>query len=398
MRITNVSLEPACVKRDESFTLVRLSKDLISVQSGKNTLSFPEPIQPHVDPALRSEKDTTTAELALSQTVAARTLLYYPGRLLVQELGEAAAILLDLIRDLKTEDQKILTRRLFVEGGLLFGKDLEAFFDALAQVRDECREPDASSTVTGLARAIAIASMGNIGALYIDAAEVAEKDALNCFHTLMIERKLPVLTEQVIRSVQAAGDFYVSGPLKKIERSRPFNELSRLNGVHNFGEKADRLIGIKSELRIPSVEWQIAHISESRVLHTIEPLVGHMSVSPVEILQTWDVLRGDSNDEQFMGIIRKNDPVHEVSRGDVSRDRLDQKLARASGAAAFLIGVGYHSALEVSETILRYMGQDLRQALESPTQDAGSLLGSGAATSLINEMLKGAAAVKIDAA
>ena len=70
-----------------------------------------------------------------------------------------------------------------------------------------------------------------------------------------------------------------------------------------------------------------------------------------------------------------------------------ERLARSAAAAAFLVGQGYHSAMEVAEGVLRYDGQSLRKALEADkdtykNQDAGDLLHAGAATHLIMELLQ----------
>ncbi|MEH6353719.1 hypothetical protein [Pseudomonas sp. 3JA] len=350
----------------------------------------------HIDPALRSEEDSGTAELALSQTIVARTLLYYPGYSLVQELGEAAGTLYDLIQNLNPEDQKTLSKRLFGQGGILFGERIDVLFDTLARVRDEHQMPYALKAVTGRDRVIVIALMGDIGELYAGTAvkgserEVQEQsDALKNLNYLMRARGLPVLTDNVIRDIQKEGGFYVAGPLKKTERVRPSAELRPLIGIHNVGEKADKQIGVPLEKRIPRVEWSVPHLSESRVLETTEPLVGHMSGSPVEILQVWDMLRGDAHDRQFLGRLQQKSSIDWEPLSNDTLERKDQKLARASGAAAFLIGMGYHSAVEVSEAVLLYMGQDLRQVLDDPAQDAAHLLGHGAATDLIEEMLKG---------
>ena len=132
----------------------------------------------------------------------------------------------------------------------------------------------------------------------------------------------------------------------------------------------------------------MAHIKKDRVFTTTEPLVGHMSGSPAEILQVWDMLRGDAHENQFLSVFSKRDSSHWDPLAEVALERQDQQIARAAGAAAFLIGLGYHSAVEVVEGVLLYMGQNLRQVLDDPKQDAGDLLGRGAATSLMIEIFK----------
>lgn len=399
MKVANIR-QTGIVCEDKDPDPTSLATVLSKTRQSSNHLSLPvkgseaEPgskvASSHIDPARRSDVDDVTAELALSQTVAARTLLYFPGHCLVQELGEVAAVLRELIRDLGSEDQNTVSKRLFADGGLLGGKKIEVLFDSLTRVGNEQMAPYTSEAATGLDRAVVIALMGDIGELYAGTAvkgserEVQEQaDALKSFNDLMRGRGLAALSDEAIHGIHSRDGFYKPGPLKKVERSRPFEKLSHLNGIHNFGEAADRRIGIAQEEKIPGVGWKIAHISVDRIRDSIEPLAGHMSGSPVEILQVWDMLRGDAHELQFFDMISKGN-----LQGDISMERKDQKLARASGAAAFLIGLGYHSAVEVSETILLYMGQTLRVILDKPEHDAAQVFGHGAATSLICELLE----------
>lgn len=65
------------------------------------------------------------------------------------------------------------------------------------------------------------------------------------------------------------------------------------------------------------------------------------------------------------------------------------RLARVAGACAMEIGVEHHSAVEVAESALKYMGQDIRSVLtDAATEDAAHLLGAGAATDLITELFE----------
>ncbi|WP_218227992.1 hypothetical protein [Pseudomonas sp. Irchel s3b2] len=367
-----------------------------STSDRKHNLSSAPPVF-LIDPALRSTSSAMTLNLAISQTEAARNLLYNPGPLLKSELGEAASTLHDLVQDLKSENQQILGARLFGSEGLLLGGSVETLLETLARVRDENRCPDEPNTVTGLDRAVVIALMGDIGALYVDGLEksVVEGRTLHQsnalienLHGLMVERKLSTPTENNIRNIQKVAGSSSVGPLKKEERYRPPAELSLRTGIHNTGEKADIQLGIAPNQRIPGAKWDIAHLSKDRVVATTEPLVGHMSGSPAEILQVWDMLRGDSHEMQFLGALNKREGDHWDPLSTVSLERQDQQLARVAGAAAFLVGLGYHSAVEVAEGTLSYMGQNLRAVLGNPKDDAGHLLGHGAATSLMSELFK----------
>ncbi|WP_448106929.1 hypothetical protein [Pseudomonas azerbaijanoccidentalis] len=355
-----------------------------------------------IDPALRSMSCAKTAELAFSQTLAARTLLYNPGHALKNELGEAAATLYHLIQDLSPEHQLALGARLFGREGLLSGESVEVLLATLVRVLGDHRLPNTPNTVTGLDRAVVIALMGDIGALYVDTLEKSVVEGrsqlqsdtlLENLCSAMVMRGLSAPTDSVIRNIQKAAGSSVVGPLKKAERYRPPAELSPRAGIHNTGEKTDQLLRVAQNQRIPGVKWDVAHVSKCRVATTTEPLVGHMSGSPAEILHIWDMLRGDTHEMQFIGTLNKRDASHWNPLINVSLERQDQQLARVAGAAAFLVGLGYHSAVEVVEGALLYMGQNLRQVLDTPTADAGLLFGDGAATDLMSELFKDQSAV-----
>jgi hypothetical protein len=338
-----------------------------------------------------------TAELAFSQTLAARNLLYSPGHALKTELGEAAANLHSLIQDLSQENQLALGARLFGREGLLPGESVEILLGILAKVLDDHRFPYAPNIVAGLDRAVVIALMGDIGALYVDTLakkavegrSLEQADALiENLRSVMVKRGLSAPSDSVIQNIQKTAGSSTVGPLKKAERNRPPAELSPRAGIHNTGEKADQLLAIAPNQRIAGAKWDVTHVSKLRVTTTTEPLVGHMSGSPAEIFQVWDMLREDTHEMQFLGTLNKRDPNHWNPLSNVSLGRQDQQVARVAGAAAFLVGLGYHSAVEVAEGTLLYMGQNLRQVLDDPTADAGFLFGDGAATGLMSELFK----------
>lgn len=379
----NLSLSSRCLMSYESV-LPNKSGLLVSLSPGS-----------YVDPALRSADSQETAKLALAQTLAARNLLYAPGHVLIEELGKVAKTLHGLINELGPEDQLALGARLFGSEGLLPDQSPEVLIGILARVSDDYLLPHKSNSTSAKERAVVIALMGDIGALYADTgattgvegrspaqAEILRENLRN----LMESRGLSAPVGCVIDGVQRLGGSSVVGPQKKVERIRPPAELTQRTGIHNTGESADIKLGIASDHRIPTAKWDVAHISKDRVFAVAEPLVGHMSGSPAEILQVWDMLRGDPHEIQFVGVLNKGDSNHWDPLAEVTLERQDQQIARAAGAAAFLIGLGYHSAVEVAEGVLLYMGQNLREVLNDPTQDAGHLLGGGAATSLMSEL------------
>lgn len=392
------SPKPAVTLLSTELVRVEASSAIPSVRSvaEKPMTTDPSPPTFLIDPALRSMSCSMTDKLALSQTIAARNLLYNPGHTLKNELGEAAYTLRYLICELSPESRKTLCTRLLGPEGLLSGKRAAVIVETLARVGDELRFPHMPNSVTGLDRSVVIALMGDIGALYVDSLKRAVEECPQQQSSALIEdlrrliekRGLSAPTDSVIQEIQQTAGSSSVGPLKKEERYRPPAELSPRTGIHNTGERADEQLGIGSSQRIPSAKWEVAHISNNRVLNTTEPLVAHMSGSPAEILQVWDMLRGDSREMQFLGTLNKADSTHWDPLRNIYLERQDQQLARAAGAAAFLVGLGYHSAVEVAEGTFLYMGQNLRQALDNQAQDAGHLIGHGAATSLMGELFK----------
>jgi hypothetical protein len=103
------------------------------------------------------------------------------------------------------------------------------------------------------------------------------------------------------------------------------------------------------------------------------------------------MLRGEQSNDQYMRVLdnQRNNPSVWDPMQHLNEEVRAQHYARAAGAAAFLIGNGYHSAVEVTEGILSYTGQRMRspEILENGKKDAADLFGHGAATSLIGELL-----------
>lgn len=118
-----------------------------------------------------------------------------------------------------------------------------------------------------------------------------------------------------------------------------------------------------------------------------------MSGSPAEILQTWDMLCGLTGEEQYVGALTRSSARQEREKffhpmSDFTSVEQAQRYARAAGASAFLVGLGYHSTVEVLEGILVYTGQNIRTegTLSQSQRDAAHLFGHGAATDLITEL------------
>ncbi|MBL0526823.1 hypothetical protein JD490_18165 [Aeromonas dhakensis] len=344
----------------------------------------------HIDPSIRSQDSGDTRQLALVQTASARQVLYEPGTTLSHELSQAANKLYQVYESLDQGDQAALGARLFGAEGLM----PHATPSDLLQVLN--RVDQMPSHASGHDRSIVIALMGDIGALYAatgattgtersQEASVRLRDGLA---QALVNAGLTPPSGGSIQEVQERGGSSAVGPDKKAERSRPQAEHVFRTGIHNLGEEADDLLDVPRDSRIPPTKWDVAHISAQRVAETIEPFAGHMSGSPAEILQTWDMLRGEAPEQQFVG------RLHSEHQYDPMQNRTpaeqEQLRARAAGAGAFLVGLGYHSSVEVIEGTLTYMGQSLRDhnVLGIGQRDAGHLFGAGAATDLMSELFQ----------
>ena len=350
--------------------------------------------QTYTDPSQNTSE--LTKEFALQQTILARKALYTPATMLAQELQQAATKLHQLYTELTPINQDALGARILGTQGLLPGKDRSDLGKVLEKVAQNNR-------VNANDRAIVIALMGDMGALYADTGATTgtarSKEASAALRSKLNEQLhmmgLHVPNKEIIQDIQKRGGSDTVGPNKKQERTRPSYqndlEIPLRTGIHNRGKSADEVLEISQDDRLRQARWAVAQLDTTLIQNTTEPLAGHMSGSPAEILQVWDMLRGEKPNDQYMHALdshRNNpsvwDPMHHLTEQTRA-----QHYARAAGAAAFLIGNGYHSAVEVTEGILNYTGQSLRSPniLDNEKNDAATLFGHGAATSLIGELL-----------
>ncbi|MFA1012637.1 MULTISPECIES: hypothetical protein [Pseudomonas syringae group] len=355
-----------------------------------------------INPANYAEQERGVRNLALKQASAARNLLYRPGKSIRREIGQAAGKLLGIVIKLKESELRILTKRLFSSKGLLAGKPPELMKEILDRL-----SKDATSETSGanaIDRTSFISLMGDIGCLFADANKksgsfsLSAKDKQAFLHRLSeviaTENLSPLSNETLERVAKISAGTGVVGPKKKEERKRSDYESPR-TGLYNLGNKIDEKLGVAEQMRIPKVMWKPMHIKAMRILNTQEPLVAHMSGGPGEILMVWDMLCGQRSEKVYTDAL----DVHRnaISSGlnslqpmdHFSEKEKDARLARVAGACAMLVGVGHHSAVEVSESALKYVGQDIRSVLDDPAaQDAAHLLGAGAATDLITELFE----------
>jgi len=363
------------------------STDIASNET--STLTHTNPTGPHT---LRATK-----KLAMKQTIDGRRVLYSPCDVLIKELGTAASILHRVVSNLSPDSQTIIAARLLGEEGLLEGRTIA---DLLATLQRASTKNTVSSAQTASAtdRAAVIALMGDIGVFYSRPADV-KMELLTEFNSLLIAAGLHVPEEPEMEIMRETGGSRTVGPDKKSERKVvTFDagvDIPFRTGIHNMGLEADKILGITEHNRIPEIRWPVFDISTARIQQTTEPFAGHMSGSPAEILQTWDMLCGVKGEDQYVGALTRNS-VRQAGEefrhplSDLTSVEQAQRYARAAGASAFLVGLGYHSTVEVLEGILVYLGQSMRAegTLSQSQRDAAHVFGHGAATDLITELFK----------
>ncbi|WP_152034513.1 hypothetical protein [Burkholderia contaminans] len=329
-------------------------------------------------------------ELSLKQSVDARNVLYNPGDALVHELGRAADTLHRVILNLDPENREELCAHLFADGRLMHGKATTDVMAALQRVAGRIDTSSAGATD----RAVVISLMGDIGGFYTTPKN-ASPELLNDLNEQLSKLGLHVPSDKDIHLMRESGGSMAVGPNKRSERKiRAYESRSDIPfraGVHNQGEEADEKLNVAPKNRIPHNRWVVFDISTPRVKETEEPLVGHMSASPFEILQTWDMLAGVKGEDQCMKMLAMQSSGNLLApMSHLSPEERAKHYARAAGAGAFLVGLGYHSAVEVLEGLLMYTGQSIRGTgvLSSGQSDSADLFGGGAATDLVSELFR----------
>ena len=328
----------------------------------------------------REVTDPRTHILALKQTIVSRNLIYFPNETLVNLLKEAAGKLFMFVNSLDTHLVRALGARILNREGILFGQTEKDFSDSLKRVAGILSNPTAND------RLVCIALMGDIGAIYADTGattgvygrtpEQAQmlRDQFKEF-SKKINNGVDYFTENVINKITLARGSSAVGPNKSKERSR-INDEHR-TGVFNYGNRADEILGIEFSNRIVKTTWAVAIIEDIR-LNGEEPWAGHMSGSPSEILHVWDSLTSENPLESYFDV-NSVDSINHLNN--------EKRAGKAAGASAFLIAMGYHSALECIEASMAYLGQNLRiSGFLEQSEDAGNLLNNDSSTKIMSEL------------
>jgi hypothetical protein len=137
---------------------------------------------------------------------------------------------------------------------------------------------------------------------------------------------------------------------KRDERENSKEPASSRVGILPTGTNIDDEIKeAKNKEKIKAAKWPKQLIKFERIKSSKEPWAGHMSSSILELLFVFDLITG-------------NDPLISYKEKEDSKIlETTERKARAAISSAFLIGIGYHSALEVYEVVSTYLGRDDRK-------------------------------------
>lgn len=384
----------------------------------------------HIDPRKAYGHKGERWGLAAEQTIAGRELLYYPDIEVRNQLKCAALELRIFTNSLPPPVHAALLSRICGDDGLMKVGAYSQNYLTLVKKYNKSPSPEGLLQITiaaeqavidcanlesqtfddvigakagpkyAMSRVRILALLGDLGALMTSTGATtgteqvpAHRYALAaCFYThicgLPEYRKAMVTQKQIDDSAQAAkkaGGSDTVGPQKKAQRKNDPNIREARTGILNMGKSVDKALKIDERFRIVPSEWMVAHILDTRWTGgkewekgLTEPLAGHMSASPSEILHTWDMLSQRPLKECYVG-----------KQGSMAARNDDALCARAAAASAFLIGTGFHSALECVDGTMTYLGQSLRTIIGQIDQqgDAGYVMYAGAATALMSELL-----------
>lgn len=307
-----------------------------------------DPVYP-VDKATPNQK-----KLALDQTTRARNVLYQPNSVIVDLISQLSEKLLKLSQELDFEKLKDGTRVLDTNG-FIEGKSLEDLQRILNRLIEKKGDSNDRVTMMNL--------LGDVGTALLDYSPNNKTIVANAALKI-IGKDQSYLTETYIKNLKKAKNVKV-GPNKKksdpIERKD--GNFSQRKGILEKGEAADKnLISIRKDSSINGAKWPKQLIEETR-LNTQEPWAGHMSGSIVEVLAAMDLFTGEDPLKPYPQPLAKDSKLNTPAR-----------QAKAALASSWLIAVGFHSALEVYDTVKAYLGDDLRLSNTiQPTQDLGHI-------------------------
>lgn len=340
------------------FGIVCLSYRTMNLKNRQNDdLVFPADVQ----------KSKEEQEKALEQTAAARLLLHQPNQLAQGQLKIAAANMHKFLKTLSKEDfeNKYFNR---VSNGAVAQ---DATYNDILETINSIAKGNNSH---GYEYATLFSLFGDIGTSLMDYqindSNLSDKDKeknnaykkiFEAMSKFIFFKFPPSVANQKLNELSKAllkerGGSALA-PDKKKERSfiNPPADNSERSGVFNLGPKADRLDKIPPRLRLPPASWPWQTLKKSLITNCKnEPWAGHLSGSIVELLYIFDIMIWK---EDLNNLDANPEVSFSFTKLKYNKLKSETRQARASLAGAFLIAMGYHTALEVSVTIKGYLGE-----------------------------------------
>ena len=342
----------------------------------------------YIDPSIRSQRDSETRRLAIKQVAAARALLYFPSEATKIQLSKAAGKIKSVFSDLNPETKDLLIARTTYEHGV-FSKGGAKFIDnAIERVR--------AKKGSGTDHAAVMAIISDFDWIFTDSKRTEHIEAIidavdstpGLTHYTKSDRK---------RASRIAGSKTTAYGKKYGEEIKYYpGEIRTRGGVHGINNEVDNGLGISEKKRLIDPSWKWAEIEDHKVNQVVEPMVNHMSGSPLMTLIAFDMLAGESRLNQFVSdrnrfsgisLIDNNLSADSDEIKPVKSLQKKEKVIRSALTSAFLIGHGFHTGVENVEGILAYNGQSLRNLSIPREKDAGHYLGKGAATAVLYELM-----------
>lgn len=327
------------------------------------TKLYKEPILP-----LDAKPSADTLRWALEQTTAARNLFYSPNDKFSAEMANLSKKLAVLTEKFLPELTTLKDYRVLF-AGTLKGKTPADLVATIKRVADNKADGNDRSSVMSF--------MGDLGTIIADYYTDDEKSK-NASFKAVNEKIVLFLASLKLRPIniaeikefknERAGVHF--GPNKRAERDN--GDLKARKGILETGTSADiKLKTVSAGKEINLVTWPLQLIERARLedKKVTEPWAGHMSGSLPEILLCWDILLGE-------------DPLISVNEAKIKANSKilgsEAREIRAVAAAANLIGLGFHSAMECIEPMDAYLGKYYRKEIaEAKGTDMAVLKGKG---------------------
>lgn len=326
-----------------------------------------------------SKDDTTITDLAKKQNASAAKLLSTPGKKAKAILAEAANGIKAFLDN--TSDKALIwkdaakfdpawdfNRSLY--GGILETKDATKFTQATVLVKVK------SGTASGVENAGALAICGDVGTAVFDfngrKADVEKKKlddpkdkTKNPFEAILphISTAVSISSPSLIAlggKIKAQRGGTAIAPNKKKRGNKPAErgEVKDKKGDKKMDERSGVMNLKNGDFK---AKWPWQTIPEKYLKKCKEPWAGHYSGSIVEVLFGLDIFTKTNSDFGHDPALSFDFFRTDKANADIIKDmknELDSPYRKCKGAlaAAFLIAIGYHSAIEVKPTVWLYLG------------------------------------------